>query len=125
MTLQEIFDTVSTHLFTQGHRSFGGEDNICLYRAPNGDMCAVGVLIKDYYVPEMDKDVDPMYAGTGVNSLIERFRDILPSWVEENADLLFDLQHIHDRWSSEEEMKFELKIVASRYNLDASVLNKF
>ena len=46
MDSQEIFDKVVDHLRKQGHRSVD-EYGSCMYRAPNGDMCAVGCLIPD------------------------------------------------------------------------------
>jgi hypothetical protein len=51
MNNQEIFDYVVAHFIKQGHRAIvtgSGVDvsHDCLYRAPNGDMCAIGCLIK-------------------------------------------------------------------------------
>ena len=59
MKAQEIFDTVATHLFRQGHQAI--DNGTCLYRAPNGDMCAVGVLIPDEYY-EKDFEMLPVSA---------------------------------------------------------------
>lgn len=42
---QETFDIVVTHLRKQGCKS--ENDDYCLYRGPNGTMCAAGVLIPD------------------------------------------------------------------------------
>ena len=46
MTNQELFDIVAAHLIKQGRRSLD-EFSVCQYRGTNGDMCAVGCLIKD------------------------------------------------------------------------------
>lgn len=46
MTLQEIFDTVVTHLRKQGERAMVVHDaalNGCAYRGDRGTMCAAGV----------------------------------------------------------------------------------
>ena len=127
MTPQEIFDTVVTHLFTQGHASKENDEyGMCLYKAPNGDMCAVGCLIKDYYVPEMDQDFEGM--GTNMNSLLKRFGEILPSWVKDNVSLLVNLQDIHDNneyWLSVDDMKTELRYVAKQFDIDSTILRQF
>ena len=52
MTLQEIFDKVTTHLLTQGKKSKVEDSKVCLYRGSNGTMCAVGCLIKDEFYHE-------------------------------------------------------------------------
>jgi hypothetical protein len=49
MTIQEIFDKVTTHLLTQGKQSKVEDEPLCLYRGPDGAMCAVGCLIKDEF----------------------------------------------------------------------------
>lgn len=125
MTPQEIFDTVSTHLITQGHPAKKSKNGKCVYRAPNGDMCAVGCLIKDYYVPEMDKEHGD---GTSMPSLLKRFGDILPSWMGDYFSLLQNLQDIHDNdhyWLSIDCMKAELRDVAKKFELNSAILDQF
>ena len=46
MNAQEIFETVSRHLFVQGKQSRGA-DGRCAYRGEDNQRCAVGVLIPD------------------------------------------------------------------------------
>lgn len=46
MTNQELFDKCLTHLRQQGQRSVN-ESGECMYRAPDGGMCAIGALIPD------------------------------------------------------------------------------
>ena len=89
MNAQEIFDTVVTHLLTQGVRSANGD--ICLYRGPNGTSCAVGCLIPDeMYEPEMD-------TGYSAISLIYSDRFKLPEYFNsDNTKLLSRLQGFHD-----------------------------
>lgn len=126
MTPQQIFDTVATHLFTQGHRAMSEDGTTCLYRAPNGDTCAVGCLIQDYYIPEMDKG--DFLLSSGITEIVMRFYDILPEWIVRNVKLLGALQDVHDRtspWRSVDAMKASLEFVAIESDLDSSVLNKF
>lgn len=55
MEKQQTFDTIVTHLRKQGARSsglipfggYGAGKECCLYRGPDGRMCAAGVLIPD------------------------------------------------------------------------------
>ena len=47
MTNQEAFETMVRHLRKQGCQSVSEDGTRCLYRGPNGRMCAVGVLISD------------------------------------------------------------------------------
>lgn len=55
MTNQEIFDIVAAHLIKQNRRSM--RDDCCMYRGDNGDMCAVGCLIKDeFYTPKLERN---------------------------------------------------------------------
>ena len=58
MELQEIFDTVSTHLLTQNRKSIteiNGKPEVCAYRGNNGASCAIGCLIPDAaYHPDLE-----------------------------------------------------------------------
>ena len=47
MTNQEAFETMVRHLRRQGCQSVSEDGIRCLYRGPNGRMCAVGALISD------------------------------------------------------------------------------
>lgn len=50
MSLQEVFDKVVNHAFTQKRRATSnnkGNYPVCLYRASNGDRCFIGALIPD------------------------------------------------------------------------------
>lgn len=92
-TAQETFDTVVNHLRQQGKRAvdptLGGT---CLYRAPDGSKCAVGILIKDEeYFPSME------LLGTVRHLLKNDF--VLPPLrkrLGEHLSLLIALQDIHD-----------------------------
>jgi hypothetical protein len=91
MTAQEVFDTVATHLLTQGRKALS-DDKQCAYRAPNGDKCAVGCLIPDdKYVPKME--------GKGVDFLLAEFKLVE---LEPHMGLLLVLQDTHDRRALED-----------------------
>ena len=118
MNKQEIFDTVATHLFRQGHRALLGDGISCAYRAPNGDMCAVGVLIPDELY-------DPCFEGMPSRCLLRcAIKILLPQWMRANEDLLTSLQVCHDNSSwVEEDIKGELIAIAKNYGLDYGVLS--
>lgn len=61
MTNQQIFDKVWAHIKQQGHASL--QRGSCVYKAPNGDMCAVGCLLPS------GTDTAPMEGG-GVDSVL-------------------------------------------------------
>ncbi len=108
-TLAELYTRVTTHLITQGRRSWGllpdeatartGEDSTgCLYRGPDGTMCAIGCLIPDrLYMPSLERlsladlttasQWNPVW-GILVAAGIPREPEV--------ADLLGRLQEIHD-----------------------------
>lgn len=124
MTPQEIFDKVATHLLTQNKQS--REGIICLYRGPDGTACAVGCLIPDsLYKKGME--------GSAAESII-KFEDGLQDVFfkrhestesrENKLRLLSDLQEVHDRCEVSG-WKDRLKITASVFSLNASVLNNF
>jgi hypothetical protein len=124
VTPQEIFDTVATHLFTQGHRAYDNNLEQCAYKTPDGSMCAVGCLIQDYYKPEMDSNA----YGSDIQTVYGVFKNDLPNWVKDSLGLLTSLQDVHDAdcsWNSVDTLKAALKEVALKCNLDYSVLNKF
>lgn len=90
MILQEIFDKVATHLATQGKKSLGPMGG-CLYRSPDGCMCAVGCLITDEAYQESMEGW--CVSEVGFRNAIEQ------SGIEytvENLRLLSSLQSIHD-----------------------------
>ena len=81
-TAQQVFDKVAKHLLTQDARS--QEGTACLYRGPNGLMCAAGCLIPD-------ADYYGSLEGANWNSLVDRAE--VP--VEHHA-LIQTLQQVHD-----------------------------
>jgi len=115
MTPQQIFDTVATHLFTQGHPA-KNPDGFCVYRAYSGDKCAVGCLIPD-------SEYEPQMESQSVKELVIRFKT--PLYFAENLEFLTELQKVHDfveSWTSEQTLKLALYRVASDYKLNPHVL---
>lgn len=73
MTDQEIFDKVYAHFRANGFKVSWDGASKCMYRAPDGNRCAVGVLITDenYYLDlegsgAMEKCVVEALLGSGI-----------------------------------------------------------
>lgn len=124
MTRQEIFDTVVTHLFTQGVQSASVSGDRCFYRGPNGTMCAVGCLIPD---EEYEEDFEmrtvlSLYMFLRNTGKAEKTREILG----ENEYLLADLQQVHDEtgnWKTSGRMWRALRDVAEKNSVSAAILD--
>lgn len=119
--IQEIFNTVVTHLLTQ--RAVSGVPNTeaeegdpkfsCLYRHPDGLTCAVGCLIKDEFYEKRFE---------GLRATADNILDALSdSGVDTSSkdvrSLLLDLQGVHDNdyvenWDS------ALSKLQRKYHLD-------
>jgi hypothetical protein len=94
MTPQEFFTKTVQHLRKQGHRALDA-DGRCAYRAPNGDMCAIGCLIPDeLYDPQMEglNVLRMLFFSPLAEKLQPVFRGI-PS------KLLDRMQYVHDNMS--------------------------
>jgi len=116
MTPQEIFDTVATHLFTQGERAT--DNYTCVYRTPEGLKCAVGCLIPNkLYRVSME--------GTVLDGLLRDTTCQLPKYFRENRELLRKLQTAHDNqdnWSSSRHMRKRLEEIAKEHYLNYDIL---
>ena len=117
-TNQEAFDFVVRHFIKQRERAVS-PSGPCMYRAPDGKRCAVGVLIKDEaYKRNME--------GLAVMDLDGRhiawpFLDV----GDVDGRLLTKLQRIHDVAFAglvNERALGRLREVATEYNLDTTVL---
>lgn len=103
---QQIFNQVVAHLRKQGVQSINGK-GVCAYRGAGGKMCAAGCLIgDDEYTPLMDDNGNGLDWEVGVN------RGIFP---EEHAELIADLQSVHDSLEINWERGF--KRIAEEHNL--------
>ena len=85
MNKQETFDKIWSHFITHNNGPSIEEHGMCLYRSPNGNRCAVGLLLPD-------SEYDPSYEGRSIH-LIPYFKNLS----EEDSEFLVDLQRCHDR----------------------------
>lgn len=116
---QRYFDFIVTLLAEQG-RSDNGDG--CLYRGPDGKVCAAGPLIPN-------KLYKPSFEGQGFGGVIRSTDNNLPKdftskFTLESIYFIRDLQCAHDqnehnKWS---EFIKNFTDVADRYNLDKTVL---
>jgi hypothetical protein len=87
-TKQETFDIVAKHLLTQNVQSVDS-NNHCLYRGPDGLMCAAGILIPDQdYTDEMDNN------NPSIAELVDKHD--MDTWFGHDMELTSKLQLIHD-----------------------------
>ena len=102
-TAQEIFDTVATHLFTQG-RQARLSNTTCAYRSDDGLKCAIGALIPDdMYRSEMEG---------GSPSILITYFPALRTVFGDSMRLLALLQRAHDNaliWQSTFTMRMALQ----------------
>lgn len=105
LTKQEAFDKVLAHLRKQGKAAVSVEGD-CVYRAPDGCMCAAGCLIPDnLYSPEFE--------GTCVSGLGIFATHSL-------SDFLDRLQEAHDedlRLYGTEVWEDKMESIADEFNL--------
>jgi hypothetical protein len=123
MKPQEIFDKVVEHLAKQGRHSLSRNKLHCLYRGPDGLMCAVGCLIPD----EM---YDPTIESQTISDIIlapSSLRTHLPSYFNGNIILLGDLQIAHDRSKDLESLLTLLIDISIRHklNFDPSIIKNW
>lgn len=110
---QEIFNTVVTHLRTQGSPAKDGYS--CKYRSADGKMCAVGCLIEDdYYSTNLEGEgADaPDVLEAVSNSLLVDPEDLY----DIDGDFLLELQAIHDDYTPDAWEKQFIQ-VAKSHNL--------
>jgi hypothetical protein len=110
-TMQQEFDDVVTHLFTQGRPAKDGR--ACLYRTPTGLSCAVGCRIPDEMY-DLAMDHGSYNGDTGLTNLLAHFREKLPKEIYAYRGMFNDLQEIHDFASVDGEGKFYLDNLARR-----------
>lgn len=85
-----------------GTRSF--ERHNCVYRADNGNKCAVGCFIPDeVYIPEMDIDQG---SGTGADAIIHGFD--LHHYMPLNNHGMGEMQIIHDNVDDGADIRIKL-----------------
>lgn len=97
LTNQEIFTKVRNHLLSQNRRAqtinADGEP-LCMYRAPDGAMCAAGCLISY-------EAYDASLEGSGVHELAVS-EMLVKSGIDmdnnKTANLICSLQNMHDNY---------------------------
>lgn len=95
MTDQETFDTIVKRMRAQGRPSVGPAGG-CLYRGPNGDVCAGGAVISDdEYRPDLE--------GSSIGTLCAQGLITLA-----NQRLVSELQMAHDEAWSESESELQM-----------------
>lgn len=112
---QELFNHVCEALAAQGFRAAVIPDSeTCVYRVPgSADCCAFGHLIPDaLYDPAWDAEM------RGVEWIIQQ-QSALATLPRDRVRLIGELQRAHDLGLTPEEMKRELRALASRYLLTA------
>lgn len=126
MNKQEIFETVSKHLFAQGERSYDEVECICQYRGPDGTKCAIGALIPDeLYDRKMDLS-SYFKEGNGTDMIWSHFPKLVEHLGADNQSLVGELQSVHDisyHWDSSDALRCELKTVGFGHDLDTEFLN--
>lgn len=98
LTPQEIFDTVKTHLLTQGRQAKLNGD-MCAYHADNGDMCAAGRLIPSHLY-------DPTMECKTIKQVFRLYPEVAEHIGKDNLVLVEALQDLHDNndpqyWAAE------------------------
>ena len=109
--VQQIFDQVAEHLFTQSSKATysvpGGLKPKCAYRGENNCVCAIGSLIPDCeYNPDMESN--------SVSSLVSKFYKKTETVDDQLVRFLQDLQGTHDAYLIPS-WKPRLKEIAVRY----------
>lgn len=115
MNKQEVFDKIATHLLTQNSAAY---DWGCKYRTNDGRKCAIGCLIPDHLY---DSNIEGL-SLSGNNRLISILENVLGQLDDIDHKILRDLQDLHDSIHIEK-WKFNLKIIAKRYNLMYNILD--
>lgn len=111
---QETFDIVAAHLLKQGCQSLD-QNGDCMYRAPDGCKCAVGVLIRD-------EDYDPDIEYKDSNDLAHEHPHL--GLIAHDLSLLYALQLIHDS-KEVKDWPAALRKVARRFGLSTTVIDEW
>jgi hypothetical protein len=124
MNTQEIFNFVVKHLIEQGRPSVDGRGN-CVYRSPEGSMCAVGCLIPD-------EIYDESMESQSIYDLVTIQNRNFPDYIADQISILDRLQTCHDFASIEydatdktkylQRLSNRLQIIAESFNLDPSII---
>ncbi len=119
MTKQEIFNKVWDWFVTKGYPRSKDLQGACRYRGDNGTKCPVGVLIPDdLYTPMMEGAAASRACILITNYSTEGAKFVASLTEESNsAQLLSELQAVHDDGDRNEDMTRDLRQVAYMYKL--------
>ena len=121
MKLQDIFNKASAHLTSMDGPSLDQDADACVYRGKdadcefNGEMCAVGLFIKDEHY---DDDLE----GASINDSHAVSNAVAQSWgldelSSKQLALLDDLQTAHDRGSRRNDWSNHIRISLERVRM--------
>ncbi len=121
MKLQDIFNKASAHLTSMDGPSLDQDADACVYRGKdadcefNGEMCAVGLFIKDEHY---DDDLE----GASINDSHAVSNAVAQSWgldelSSKQLALLDDLQTAHDRGSRRDDWSNYIRISLERIRM--------
>jgi hypothetical protein len=121
MKLQEIFDKAARHLMHMDGPSMDTFNDTCAYRGEdhgefNGQMCALGVFIKDeFYHEGLEGRVmrPPMGRASTEGALHNAVAKSIgqEGLTQEQAELFADLQFAHDAESSREPDEWMVSVI--------------
>ncbi|MGO4302226.1 hypothetical protein [Cupriavidus sp. RAF12] len=118
-TAQSLFDTIATHLLTQGKKALTYDGTVCRYRGTAGTSCAVGCVIPNkFYTEDIEgESVTSMLKHAMASTYSAPLNAFLLNDLGPHRDLLRDLQYLHDEHAVES-WEFELQSMARRLNLN-------
>jgi hypothetical protein len=118
LSKQQVFDKVALHLLKQNKRSEESANGACLYRGPNGTMCAVGCLIPDELYDSTAEETAAHYVITGDDRLKALFEpDVIRDFFLDKLQMIHDVDPI-EGWY------FSLIDFAGQRGLNTDVLTK-
>ena len=107
-TLQEAYDTIVDWFEQPEHDRSVDDKGICVYRGPNGNRCAVGVLLPD-------EEYDPKMEG----SMIAREVCVVLGWESEALrEFLAGAQTAHDFAPNKEIFLVKLHKLAESFGIE-------
>lgn len=113
-TTQELFDRIVDHFIKQGRRAVDDNED-CMYRAPNGNMCAIGCLISD-------KVYNTSLENKGATNL-DVLNALRASGIEPSdypTCFLTDMQRAHDCSRTVDNLQKILMRIADEHGLQAA-----
>ena len=113
-TTQELFDRIIDHFIKQGRRAMSGNED-CMYRTPNGDMCAIGCLIADEVY-----NIDLEHKGAKHSDIKNALRASGIEVLDYPSNFLSDMQRAHDISSTVDDLQKMLTTIADEYDLNAN-----